>query len=88
MNSRLAGIWLEETCRKPTPPLLRTWLEEPRRKPMTPAEMFRFYGRSKKRRPSRKDRVMAALGEALIALGRRVKPKDIAQSVAPTYQGK
>ena len=88
MNSRLAEIWLEETCRKPTSPLLRTWLEEPRRKPMTPAEMFRFYGRRKNDRPGRKDRVMAALGEALIALGQRVKPKNIAQTATPAYQGK
>ena len=88
MNSRLAEIWLEETCRKPTSPLLRTWLEEPRRKPMTPAEMFQFYGRTRNYRPSRKDRFMAALGEALISLGQWVKPKNIVQSAKPAYQGK
>jgi hypothetical protein len=88
MNSGLAEIWLEETCRKPTTPLLETWLEEPRRKPTIPAEIFRFCGRRKNHRPSRKDRVMAALGGALIALGQRVKPKDIAQTATPAYQGK
>ena len=72
MNSRLAEIWLEETCRKP----------------MTPAELFRFYGKSRVHRPSRKDRLMAALGEALIAVGQRVKPKNIVQTAKPAYQGK
>jgi len=88
MNSRLAEIWLEETCRKPTSPLLRTWLEEPRRKPMTPAEMFQFYGRTRNHQPSRKDRLMTALGEALISLGQRIKPKNIAQTAKPVYQVK
>lgn len=72
MNSRLAELWLEE----------------PRRKPMTPAQMVRFYGRTEDHRRSQKGRFTAALGEALIALGQRVKPKNIAQTGKPVYQGK
>ena len=69
--------------------LIEIWLDKPRRSnPVTPAEMFQFYDRTRNHRPSRKDRFMAALGEALIALGQRVKPKNIAQTATPAYQGK
>ena len=72
MNSRLAEIWLEEA----------------RRKPMTPAEMVCFYGRTKDHRRSQKGRFTAALAEALIALGQRVKPKNIAETGKPVYREK
>ena len=72
MNTRLAEIWLEETHRKP----------------MTAAQMVHFYGRTVDHRPRRVDRFMAGLGEALIAVGQRVKPKNIAQTAKPAYQGK
>ena len=72
MNSRVAEIWLEE----------------PRRKPTTPAQMVRFYNRTRDRRPNRVDRLMVPLGEVVIALGQRVKLKNLAQKAKPVYQGK
>ena len=72
MNTRLAEFWMEETCRKP----------------MTPAQMVHFYGRTVDHRSSRVDRFMSALGRALVALGQRVKPENIAQTAKPAYQGK
>ena len=72
MNSHLVEVWLKETPRKP----------------MTSTQMIRFYGKTKDHRPSHKDRFMAVLGEALIALGQRVKPKNIVQTAKPVYQGK
>ena len=63
-------------------------LEEARRKPMTPAQMVRFYWGTEDHQPSQKDRFMAALGEALIALGQRVKSENTVQTAKPAYQGK
>jgi len=58
------------------------WLAGPGRKPMTPAQMVRFYSRTEGHRPGRKDRLSAALGEAFIALGQRIKSKNIAEAQA------
>ena len=63
-------------------------LEEARRKPMTPVQMVRFYGGTKDHRPSQRVRFMAALGEALIVLGQRVKLENKVQTARPVYQGK
>jgi hypothetical protein len=63
-------------------------LEEARRRPMTTAQMVRFYWGVKDHRPSQKDRFIAALGEALIALGQRVKPEKTVQTIKPAYRGK
>ena len=63
-------------------------LEEARRKPMTPAQMVRFYWGTKVQRPSRKDRFLAVLAEALIALGQWVKPENTIQTIKPAYHGK
>jgi hypothetical protein len=54
------------------------WLAVRGSKPMFPAQMVRFYGGAEDHRSSQKDRLMAALGKALIALGQRVKSKNIA----------
>jgi hypothetical protein len=40
------------------------------------------------RRPGRKDRYMAVLGEALITLGQWLKPENVIQTANPAYQGK
>jgi hypothetical protein len=63
-------------------------LEKARRKPMTPAQMVRFYGETKDHRPSQRVRFMVALGEALIALGQRIKLENTVQTTKPVYQGK
>ena len=55
-------------------------LEDARRKPMTPAQMARTYGKIENGRLSPKDRVMSAIGEALILLGERLKPANSAQT--------
>ena len=61
-------------------------LEENRRKPMTAAQMVRFYWGTEEQSSSKKDRFLATLGEALIALGQRLKPKQPAQTAKPAYR--
>ena len=64
MHSRLAEIRLEDA----------------RRKPMTPAQMTRTYWKPKCTHPSPKDRMRSAIGEALITLGKRLKPENSVQT--------
>ena len=73
IDSRLQEISLEEIRRQNRPP-------------MTPAQMVRRYWGAKGHPSGKKDRFSAALGEALIAQGRRLKPKNPTQTTKPAYR--
>ena len=75
IDSRLQEISLEEIRRQNRPP-------------MTPAQMVRRYWGAKGHPSGKKDHFSAALGEALIALGQRVKPENTVQTGSPACQGK